>query len=134
MAKATHKAVSHKPYTGSACYVTAAAANFFFNKSDDFDLVIEQPDGSKIELQNERTIFLVVMNGRYGGGHVACAPVALLNDGLCDIVLQHGPDSKKEIIHFIRHAMVGRGSHIYRDNYAYFRGSSVRIINKNFVP
>jgi len=29
IAKCTHKAAAHKPYTGKACYITSAMANFF---------------------------------------------------------------------------------------------------------
>jgi len=62
------------------------------------------------------------MNGKFGGGRVNMSPVALLNDGLLDITMQHGPAGSKEIVHFLRHSVVGKGAHIYRNNYANFRG------------
>ena len=50
IAKCTHKADTHKPYMGRHCYVSAALANFFTTRVDDFGLFFEQYDGSKIEL------------------------------------------------------------------------------------
>lgn len=40
IAKCTHKAVDHKPYTGKACYVTSAFANFLTSNSDNFDVLL----------------------------------------------------------------------------------------------
>ena len=73
----------------------------------------------------------VIMNGKLGGSGVHMAPVALLNDGLLDVTLQHGPPTNYEFSKFIRYCLKGAGSHIYLDNYAYFRGKSIKIVNRN---
>lgn len=53
IAKCTHKADAHKPYLGRNCYVSSALANFFTCGVEDFSLVLEQHDGSKIILDHE---------------------------------------------------------------------------------
>jgi len=98
VAKVTHKAVNHKPYAGKACYITSAIANFLSSNTDNFDVLLQQPDGTRIELLNEETMLLLIMNGKFGGGRVCMSPMALLNDGLLDITLQHGPATVKEIV------------------------------------
>ena len=84
IAKCTHKADSHKPYMGRYCYTSSAIVNFFGNDNETFEVCFEQHDGSRIEF-TEDTMFLVIMNGRYGGGRVPMAPAAILNDGLLDV-------------------------------------------------
>ena len=61
------------------------------------------------------------------------SPVALLNDGLLDVTMHHGPASSMEIVHFMRNALLNGGAHIYRNNFAYFRAKSLRIKNKAVV-
>ncbi len=76
-------------------------------------------------------MLLLIMNGKFGGGRINMSPMALLNDGLLDITLQHGPANVKEIVNFFRDAAIGRGAHIHRNNYATFRGQLVKIVNQN---
>ena len=59
------------------------------------------------------------------------APVTLLNDGLLDTCFQHGPAGISDMLKFVKYAINGKGQHIHRDDYAYFRSSSIRITNKN---
>ena len=49
---------------------------------------------------------LVIMNGKYGGGGMPFAPLALLNDGLLDVLLHHGPAAFKELPSFIKRCLV----------------------------
>ena len=131
IAKTVHKAVDHKPYMGSGCYISSACVQFFTTCAEFFDVHIEKANGEKIELNNEETMYLTVMNGKYGGGRIVMAPSAILNDGLLDICMQHGPVAVSEIAKFIKNAVVKKGAHIYKQNYACFRGKSVKIINRN---
>ena len=87
IAKVTHKAESHKRIMGKGAYISSAIVNFFTSGLENFRVEIEQHDGAKITLANEETMYLVVMNGKYGGGRIPLAPVALLNDGLLDVSL-----------------------------------------------
>ena len=63
-------------------------------------------------------MFLMVMNGKYGGGRLVLAPYAILNDGLLDVSMQHGPAGSKELAKFVKNSIIGKGKHIYKDNYA----------------
>ena len=74
-------------------------------------------------------MFLIIMNGMYLGGQVQAAPIACLNDGLLDVTMHHGPAGTRELFAFLKTAMAQKGAHIYRDNYAYLRGRSLRITN-----
>ena len=130
IAKVTHLAVNHKPFAGKNCYITAATVNFFSTNTENFDLIIEQPDGSRIELPNEESLYLLVQNGKYGGGRCIMCPPALLNDGLLDVCMQHGPAATTEIFKYIKHCLVKKGGHIYKENYACFRGKAIRIVSK----
>ena len=87
IAKVTHLAVNHKPYVGSGCYASSAIVNFFKSSTENFDVIIQKSDGSLIELKNEETLLLVVMNGKYGGGRIVICPSAILNDGLLDVCM-----------------------------------------------
>lgn len=116
---------------GKQCYLSSALVNFFTTKAEIFDLVLEQHDGSSIELRDERTMFLMCMNGKYAGGRMPMTPIATLNDGLLDVCLQHGPARAKEMMSFVKNCVAGKGKHVYKDCYAYFRGRSLKIFNKN---
>mmetsp|Transcript_38553 Transcript_38553/g.50532 ORF Transcript_38553/g.50532 Transcript_38553/m.50532 type:complete len:195 (-) Transcript_38553:329-913(-) len=131
IAKVTHLAVNHKPYMGRACYVSSASVNFFTSSSENFDVHIVKADGERIELTNEQTMFLIIMNGKFGGGRIVLCPSAILNDGLLDICMQHGPAGIKEYGRFVKHAIVKKGAHIYKQNYSCFRGKAIKIINRN---
>ena len=131
VAKLTHLAVNHKPYTGRGCYFSSATINFFTSSPDSFDVIIELSDGTKIELTDEETLFLVVMNGKYGGGRVVLCPSAILNDGLLDVCIMHGPAGTRELVSFIKHAIVKNGAHVYKKNYSCFRGKSMKIVARN---
>jgi len=133
IAKITHDAVYHKPYMGKSCYVTSGLVNSFRCKSENFDVIIGQPDGSTIELYDETTLYLLVMNGKLGGGRLLLSPHALLNDGLLDITMQHGPAGLKEIAKYLKNCNVLKGAHIFKDNYGCFRGKWVKIVNKNLA-
>ena len=133
IAKCNHVSDGHKPYMGRHCYVSAAVACFFTTQQFDFDFSVEQYDGSRIELPSETSMFLVIMNGRFLGGRVEASPVALLNDGLLDVTMQHGPAGTRELVGFFKTAMAQKGAHIYRDNYSCFRGRSIQITNKNLT-
>ena len=87
IAKVVHKAGYHKPYTGSGCYVSSATYNFFTTSTEHFDIDIVLSDGSAIELRNEETLYLIAMNGKYGGSRIVMCPSAILNDGLVDICM-----------------------------------------------
>ena len=88
LAKVVHKADAHKPIMGKSCYLSASLAAFFKNTTEEFDVQIELPgDAKPIKLSKEESMCLIVMNGKYGGGRHFLAPVALLNDGLLDVVL-----------------------------------------------
>ena len=76
-------------------------------------------------------MFLVIMNGRYGGGRVPISPAAILNDGLLDVSMQHGPAGTREMLRFVKYCITQRGAHIFRDNYSQFRSKSITITNKN---
>ena len=76
-------------------------------------------------------MYLVVMNGKFGGGRIVLCPSAILNDGLLDVCMQHGPAGIKEYGRFVKHAIVKKGAHIYKPNYSCFRGKSMKIINRN---
>ena len=131
MAKVVHNSVKQKPYIGQYCYKTAALTSMFENEVEIFDIHVEQHNGSQIQLNSEQTMFLTVNNGKFGGSRIQLTPVSLLNDGLLDIALQHGPSGISQILRFFKYGIHQKGSHIYRDNYAYFRGRSVKITNKN---
>ena len=59
------------------------------------------------------------------------APAAILNDGLLDVSMQHGPAGTKELLRFLKYGITQRGAHVFRDNYSQFRSKSIRITNKN---
>ena len=133
IAKITHLAVKHKKYMGKGCYISSATVNFFTSSSENFDIEIEKADGDKIALTNEETMYLVVMNGKFGGGRVVLCPSAILNDGLLDVCMQHGPAGTRQLASFIKHAIAKKGAHIYKDNYSCFRGKAIKIINRNLA-
>ncbi len=133
IAKITHSAVYHKPYMGKLCYFTSGCTNAFTSTVDYYDIIIGQPDGSEIELHNEATMYLLVMNGKLGGGRMLLSPHALLNDGLLDITMQHGPAGKREVLKYIKNCVVQKGMMIYKENYACFRGKWVKIVNRNMA-
>lgn len=68
--------------------------------------MITQSDGSEIKLYNEETLFMLVVNGKYGGGRVVMCPSAILNDGLLDLVMQAGPAGTRELAKFIKSGIV----------------------------
>ena len=106
VAKCVHKADAHKPYVGRSCYLTSAVYNFFTTSSENYGVIVGQHDGSIIDLPDEMSFLLVIMNGKYGGGGMPFAPLALLNDGLLDVVLHHGPAKMKELPSFIKRCLV----------------------------
>ena len=55
-------------------------------------------------------MYLVVMNGKFGGGRIVLCPSAILNDGLLDVCMQHGPAGIKEYGRFVKHAIVKKGA------------------------
>ena len=131
IAKCVHKAAALKPYMGRHCYVASAIGVFFTTAIEELSLVLEQHDGSRIALDREHTMFLIIMNGRFLGGRVQGSPIACLNDGLLDVTMHHGPAGTRELLAFFKTAVAQKGAHIYRDNYAYLRGRSLRITNMN---
>lgn len=129
-AKVVHKADAHKPYVGSACYTTAALANFFATDPDTYDVRFEQEDGSVIEMPNEPTMLLMVMNGKFGGSGTPFTPCSYLNDGLLDVCFHTGPGGLGLLRTYIRHAMIAKGMHFYKPVFSYFRAKSIRVTNK----
>ena len=78
-------------------------------------------------------MFLCVNNGRYGGSRITLAPAAILNDGLMDLSLQHGPsEGVMGLAKFFKSCVTNRGAHIYRHNYSYFRCKTLRLTNLNY--
>lgn len=131
IAKVVHKADALKPYTGRGCYKAAGIYNFFKNSAEYFAVSIEQPDGSLIEIPREPTMLTVIMNGKYGGGRIPLTPCAMLNDGLFDMIFQHGPASTQEFLRVCRDVLLSQGDHIYLETQSYFRGRKLRITNCN---
>ena len=86
-----------------------------------------------IEIPDEPSMLICIMNGRFGGTGIPFAPVALLNDGMMDLVHHHGPAKFAHMIQFIQEGVSGKGQHIYADNYSYYRCKKLELINRNFV-
>lgn len=133
VAKCVHKSISHKKYVGNACYKTSAIANVLTSETECQTMILEDKDGCKTELQDEHSFMLCVMNGKFGGTGIYFAPVAILNDGLFDLVFHHGPAPLSAVIEFIQQGINGGGQHIYLDNFAYFRGKKFTFHNRNFL-
>jgi diacylglycerol kinase family enzyme len=76
---------------------------------------------------------LLANNGRFGGTGVAFTPVAVLNDGLLDVVHHHGPSGAARMYEFFSQGIIGKGKHIYLDNYGYYRCKKLELTNRNFV-
>ena len=72
-------------------------------------------------------------NGKFGGSRILLCPHALLNDGLCDLTMQHGPAGVKELGRYLKHCLGYKGAHIYKHNYCSFRGRQIKIVNRNMV-
>ena len=75
----------------------------------------------------------MMMNGRFGGTGIPFAPVALLNDGLVDLMFHHGPDKMSNLYEFARDGITGGGKHIYLNNYSYLRAKKITLINRTFL-
>lgn len=100
---------------GRLCYISSGFVNFFTSSSEKFDIEIGLSNGEKIKLRDESTMALVAMNGKYGGGRLVLCPSAILNDGLLDLCMQHGPDGFTELAQFVKNCMLMKGAHIYKD-------------------
>ena len=96
-------------------------------------MVLETADGQKIEIPDEYSMLVCMMNGRFGGTGIYFAPVAMLNDGLMDLIFHHGPAKISNGFEFYRHGISGGGKHVYLDNYSYFRAKKLTFYNRNFL-
>ena len=76
---------------------------------------------------------LCANNGKYGGSRIALCPGAILNDGLLDLCLQHGPSQGTfGLAKFFKTCVTQHGTHIYNDNYSYFRAKTLKLTNLNY--
>ena len=96
-------------------------------------MILEMADGSKITIPDEKSMVLCMMNGRFGGTGVPFAPVSLLNDGLLDLIFHHGPAKLMDYIDFLTNGIVGKGKHLYMNNYTYIRARKMIFLNKNYI-
>ena len=94
---------------------------------------LEMADGSNFTIPEERSMVMNMMNGRFGGTGVPFAPCALLNDGLFDLVFQHGPTKFSNYCEFVNQGIVGGGKQLYLNNYEYIRARKMKLINRNIV-
>jgi hypothetical protein len=73
------------------------------------------------------------MNGKCGGTHIPFTPMAMMNDGLLDILFMEGHFSHLfSGLSMLRNAKDYQGLHVYSDNMKFFRGTKVKITNLNY--
>jgi hypothetical protein len=75
----------------------------------------------------------MIMNGKCGGTHIPFTPMAMMNDGLLDILLMEGHFSHLfSGLKMLRSAKDYQGLHVYTDNMLFFRGTKVKFTNLNY--
>ena len=75
----------------------------------------------------------MIMNGKCGGTHIPFTPMAMMNDGLLDILFMEGHFSHLfSGLSMLRNAKDYQGLHVYSDNMKFFRGTKVKITNLNY--
>ncbi len=101
---------------GGAFLIAAASAFLTYrNKSVSIEV-----DGKVIET---RTRLALVCNGKYAGGGMKFAPLALPDDGLFDVVIIGDLGAFRTVINFPR---IFRGNHLERKGATFLRGREVR--------
>lgn len=84
-------------------------------------------------MRTPNVLFLCVQNARYAGGGNAMTPVALMNDGLLDVMFENKPISGMTFPGILNQIVVKKGMHIYdKDQWEYARGHALEIENMNF--
>jgi diacylglycerol kinase family enzyme len=86
-------------------------------------------DGEHI-VKNMQSNLMSIYNGKYGGGGVILSPLALVNDGLLEVVTTCAP---LNMFGFMKKAeFAKRGAQcFYDDDVRIFRASSIKITNKS---
>ena len=75
----------------------------------------------------------MIMNGKCGGTHIPFTPMAMMNDGLLDILFMEGHFSHLfSGLSMLRNAKDYQGLHVYSDNMKFLRGTKVKITNLNY--
>jgi len=73
------------------------------------------------------------MNGKCGGTHIPFTPMAMMNDGLLDLLVMEGHFSHLfSGLSMLRSAKDYHGLHVYSDNMKFFRGTKVKFTNLNY--
>lgn len=62
------------------------------------------------------SLFVMVNNGRYGGGGMPITPAAIMNDGLFDIALYNDNLQVTKFHSLISKVIVEQGTHVYDGN------------------
>lgn len=57
---------------------------------EDFKLELELGNGKTIDIPVLSSQLFMIMNGKFGGSHLPFTPMAMMNDGLLDLLFLRG--------------------------------------------
>jgi diacylglycerol kinase (ATP) len=136
IAKCVWRGLGLKRYFGNFCYQAAAVYEMSgTQKSEDYAIELDQADGSTLTIPLFSTEVAMIMNGKSGGTHIPFTPMAMMNDGLLDILFMKGHFKNLLAgVGMLSSAKDYHGLHVYQDTMVFLRGNKVKITNLNYEP
>lgn len=132
IAQVVHKAAGLKEYLGGIAYPLTGLKELLLHSGETatLELQMEQPgEGSMVTISNLQAMFLFVNNGKFAGGHACYCPLAMLNDGLLDVVYMEGTPPFLTALRILH--QVSTGVHVFRNDIHYYRAKSIKIITRH---
>lgn len=94
---------------------------------------MSQADGTTLTIPIFSTAVAMIMNGKSGGTHIPFTPMAMMNDGLLDMLFMKGHfNNPYDGVKMMNSAKDYYGLHAYQNSMVFLRGSKVKITNLNF--
>ena len=113
-----------KPYLGSTSYTVSCIRELIRHVEGVYDIEF---DNGVHRVNNLRTQYLQIYNGKFGGGRIILNPLGLINDGYMELVYRPGLFNAAFAIYMF---CLPGGVMCYDEGFTCFRAKQAKIINK----
>ena len=126
LAEINKNAANKKFLFGQGAYTEQGLIEFARLSTETYNIDIE--DGAT-HFTDVTTNFMLIMNSKFGGGHMNLSPISIMNDGLCELGFYKQVVGRKSALKLLDDTKAG-GKQMYDENQSIIKFKTFKLTNR----